>query len=202
MRKIFSVILVLSLSLFVFGCNKENTSGESVGKDHIFVEIVIKEYGKLKVELYPEKAPITVDNFVNLVKSGYYDNMPIHRVQPGFVIQSGNGKLTGKASVNTIKGEFKDNGVANDLAHTKGAISMARVGGQNDSASSQFFICAGDCRSSLDGKYAGFGYVVEGMDVVDKICALSPGQGRMGFIEDTGKMPVIESVRIIENGEG
>jgi len=201
MRKLLSVFLVFVLGFIMSGCSKSG-SESSMSAEHIFVEIVIKDYGRLKVELYPEKAPITVNNFVKLVNSGFYDNMPIHRVQAGFVIQAGNASLVNKPEADKIKGEFKENGVDNDLAHTKGAISMARAGGMNDSASSQFFICAGDCRKSLDGKYAGFGYVIEGMEVVDKICAISPGHADKGFIEDVSKMPVIESIKIIENGEG
>ena len=200
MRRILSVLLILSLCLALFGCSKP--ASETVKKDHIFAEMTIKDYGTIKLELYPEKAPVTVDNFVNLVNSGFYTNMPIHRIQKGFVVQAGDSQYTDKGSVSTIKGEFSDNGVTNDLAHTRGALSMARQSGNNDSASSQFFICIGDCRSSLDGKYACFGYVTEGMDIIDRMVALSAGTLDMGFIGDLSKMPVIESIKIIGNTEG
>jgi peptidyl-prolyl cis-trans isomerase B (cyclophilin B) len=181
------------------GCNSENSgSVTTASADHIKCEMKIKDYGIIKLELYPEKAPISVNNFVSLVKSGFYDGLKIHRVQPGFVIQGGDPSLVGKDNVASIKGEFSTNGIQNDLAHTRGALSMARKGNDNNSASSQFFICVGDCRASLDGKYAGFGYVTEGMDVVDKICALCPGQGNMGMLSNPDVMPVIEYIKIVE----
>ena len=194
-----SLCLIMSvILLFAFaGCGKKSDDA-SQPSGHIYAEMVVKDYGTIKMELYPESAPISVSNFVDLVNKGFYNGMKIHRVQPRFVIQAGKPEYSGQSAPANIKGEFSENGVTNNLSHTRGAVSMARVGGMPDSASSQFFICVADNRRSLDGKYACFGYVTEGMDVVDKICALSPGSGSKGFIEDEASMPVIESLKIIE----
>lgn len=127
---------------------------------------------KIKIELYPDKAPLTVANFEKLVKSGFYDGLTFHRVIPGFMIQGGDPEGTGMGgSKDRIKGEFRSNGVANDLKHTRGVISMARSMDPN-SASSQFFIMHDDA-PHLDGDYAAFGRVTEGMDVVDEIASVS-----------------------------
>lgn len=196
MRKIVGIILIIAMSVLCFGCsNKES-------QDPIKVEMTVREYGVITFELYPDKAPITVDNFVKLAESGFYDGMRIHRVQQNFVIQGGNPQLVGKSAVPTIKGEFAANGVKNDLEHMKGALSMARQGNDYNSASSQFFICSGDCRSSLDGKYACFGYVVSGMNVVDMINSKAASSAQMGMIENVADMPIIDSVKVIRNQEG
>ena len=123
---------------------------------------------KIKIELYPDIAPISCENFEKLVKSGFYDGLTFHRVIPGFMIQGGcqNGTGTGGPGW-TIKGEFASNGVKNDLKHTRGVLSMARSM-MPDSAASQFFIMHDDA-PHLDGQYAAFGKVVEGMEVVDEI---------------------------------
>ena len=130
------------------------------------------ENGKeIKIELYPDVAPATVENFVNLVKDGFYDGLIFHRVIPGFMIQGGCPQGTGMGGPgHTIKGEFAANGVKNDLRHTRGVLSMARSGNPN-SAGSQFFIMHADA-PHLDGQYAAFGKVIEGMDVVDEIAAV------------------------------
>lgn len=127
------------------------------------------ENGKeIKLELYPEKAPITVENFLELVKSGFYDGLIFHRVIKGFMIQGGDPEGTGYGGAEKkIKGEFRQNGVDNDIKHVRGIISMARSMDPN-SASSQFFIMHKDA-PHLDGSYAAFGKVVEGMDAVDEI---------------------------------
>lgn len=129
----------------------------------------VKNFGSIVIELYHEIAPITVANFLSLVDEGFYDGLTFHRIYAGFMIQGGdpNGDGTG-GSENKIKGEFSANGVKNDLSHTRGVVSMARSSSY-DSASSQFFICVDDASASLDGNYAAFGKVVEGMDTVDKI---------------------------------
>lgn len=132
------------------------------------VVIDIKGKGKIKIELDRSQAPITVDNFEKLVKEGFYDGLTFHRVIYGFVIQGGCPEGTGMGGPGyTIKGEFSSNGVPNSIPHDRGAISMARAA-DPDSAGSQFFICHGDARY-LDGQYAAFGHVVEGMEVVDEI---------------------------------
>ncbi len=123
---------------------------------------------KIKLELYPDIAPISCENFEKLVKSGFYDGLTFHRVIPGFMIQGGcpNGTGTGGPGW-TIKGEFAANGVKNNLKHTRGVLSMARSM-MPDSAGSQFFIMHEDA-PHLDGQYAAFGKVVEGIEVVDEI---------------------------------
>lgn len=127
---------------------------------------------KIKVELYPDKAPISCENFEKLVKNGFYNGLTFHRVIPGFMIQGGcpSGDGTGGPGW-TIKGEFASNGVKNDLKHTRGILSMARAMNP-DSAGSQFFIMHEDA-PHLDGEYAAFGKVVEGMDVVDEIAEVN-----------------------------
>ena len=134
------------------------------------VKIEMENGGVIKIELYPETAPITVANFEKLVKEGFYDGVIFHRVIPGFMIQGGDPLGEGYGgSDEKIKGEFASNGVKNDLKHTRGVISMARPMDKN-SASSQFFIMHADA-PHLDGEYAAFGKVVEGMDVVDEIAS-------------------------------
>ena len=136
------------------------------------VVIEMENGAKIELELYPEAAPKTVANFLKLVGEGFYDGLIFHRVIAGFMIQGGDPTGTGcGGSGENIKGEFANNGVANNLYHVRGVISMARVGGMNDSASSQFFIVHqyNDSTKSLNGDYATFGYVLAGMDVVDAI---------------------------------
>ncbi|MGN0674339.1 MAG: peptidylprolyl isomerase [Oscillospiraceae bacterium] len=134
------------------------------------VVIEMENGKKIKLELYPETAPITVENFEKLVKQGFYDGLIFHRVIEGFMIQGGCPEGTGMGGPGYhIKGEFASNGIKNDLKHTRGVISMARSM-MKDSAGSQFFIMHMDA-PHLDGEYAAFGKVVEGMDVVDEIAS-------------------------------
>lgn len=161
-----------------------------------YADIEIENYGTITVYLDGDAAPITVNNFVELAKSGFYDGLTFHRIMEGFMMQGGdpNGNGTG-GSENTIVGEFTDNGYANFLSHTRGTISMARSSAYN-SASSQFFIVHEDS-TFLDGKYAAFGYVTEGMDVVDKVCADAvPIDGNGLILSD--EQPVITSITIRE----
>lgn len=140
------------------------------------VVIEMENGKKIKLELYPETAPITVKNFEKLVSEGFYDGLIFHRVINGFMIQGGDPEGTGMGgSKEKIKGEFASNGVKNDLKHTRGVISMARSM-MKDSASSQFFIMHQDA-PHLDGDYAAFGKVIEGMDVVDEIAECETGWG-------------------------
>ena len=135
------------------------------------VQIEMQDGGIIKIQLYPAVAPITCANFEKLVKEGFYDGLIFHRVINGFMIQGGDPTGTGMGgSKDTIKGEFKSNGVTNNLSHTRGTISMARTN-VKDSASSQFFICHEDS-TFLDGEYAAFGCVTDGMDVVDRIAGV------------------------------
>lgn len=130
------------------------------------------ENGKtIKLELYPETAPLTVENFITLVKKGFYDGLIFHRVIPGFMLQGGCPEGSGMGGPgHSIKGEFDRNGVKNPVKHTRGVISMARSS-HPDSAGSQFFIMHGDA-PHLDGQYAAFGKVVEGIEVVDEIASV------------------------------
>ncbi len=135
------------------------------------VQIKMADGGIIKVKLAPETAPITVANFEKLVGEGFYNGLIFHRVIAGFMIQGGDPTGTGMGgSPDNIKGEFAMNGVKNDLSHKRGVISMARTQ-VPDSASSQFFICHADA-TFLDGQYAAFGWVTEGMDVVDRIAGV------------------------------
>ncbi len=132
------------------------------------IELKIKDFGVIKLELNADAAPITVANFKKLVGEGFYDGLTFHRVINGFMIQGGDPWGNGMGgSDRQIKGEFAINGVNNPIRHEKGVISMARSQ-DPDSASSQFFICQADC-TFLDGQYAAFGYVTDGIDVVDAV---------------------------------
>ena len=208
MKKLLAVCLAALLVLSLAGCGKTSVVGitttskapaaneESQGVGTHHAEIDIQDYGTITVELDGDAAPITVQNFMDLANDGFYDGLTFHRIIAGFMMQGGdpNGNGTG-GSENTIKGEFSSNGVENTLSHTRGAISMARS--QNpDSASSQFFICHADS-AFLDGQYACFGYVTEGMDVVDAVCeAAQPTDGNGTIPAD--QQPVITAIRVID----
>lgn len=186
MKKLTALILVLALSLPLFvSCGEEKMgtgaceyleSRDTTGRDIKYVEMCVENYGKLVILLDATTAPVTVANFISLVESGFYNGLTFHRIIKDFMIQGGDPKGDGTGgSAKEIKGEFAANGHLNDIQHYAGVISMARSGGDEsnnfgyDSASSQFFICNADARASLDGKYAAFGYVVEGMSVIEEI---------------------------------
>ena len=172
----------------------EDENQEETG-EIIYADIDVQDYGVITVRLDSAAAPITVANFVNLAESGFYDGLTFHRIIDGFMMQGGDptGNGTGGSGTN-IKGEFSLNGWDNPLSHTRGAISMARAD-DYDSASSQFFICQEDCSIDLDGKYACFGYVTEGMEIVDEICAGAQPIDENGSIIDS-EQPVITSIVI------
>lgn len=133
------------------------------------VAMYIEKYGSIIMELYPAIAPNTVNNFIYLVRSGFYDNNTVHRLAPGFVLQGGDPDGTGSGGPGySIKGEFNNNGFENNLKHEKGVVSMARASYSMDSAGSQFFIMLG-VASSLDGDYAAFGKVIDGFDIIEEI---------------------------------
>ena len=157
--------------------------------------IDVKDYGTITVELDQSAAPITCANFVELANSGFYNGLTFHRIIEGFMMQGGdpNGDGTG-GSDNNIVGEFTNNGYENTLSHTRGAISMARSSDYN-SASSQFFIVQEDS-TNLDGDYAVFGYVTQGMDVVDAICEAAQPTDDNGTISAEDQ-PVITSITIL-----
>jgi len=169
---------------------------EGIGKHH--AEITMKDLGVIKVELDGDAAPITVQNFIDLANSGFYNGLTIHRVDNGFMMQGGdpNGDGNGGAD-KTITGEFSANGIENNLSHTRGAISMARNSIDMDSASSQFFIVHQDSLF-LDGQYACFGYVTEGMEIVDQICENTPVLDEKMCMVAPENQPIIESIKITD----
>ena len=155
--------------------------------------MVIKDYGTVKLELDANEAPITVENFLKLASEGFYDGVPFHRLDKDFVLQGGDPDGDGiGGSDTTIKGEFASNGVENSISHERGVISMARSG-DPDSASSQFFICLEDS-SFLDGNYAAFGRVTEGMDVIDAVRDNTPESNSI----PKQYQPVIETITVID----
>lgn len=216
MKKIIATLLLLA-SVFTFvSCGKDDTT---------YVEICFEKYGSCVIALDRDSAPKTVDNFLDLVNRGFYDGLKIHRVIPDFMIQGGdpNGDGTGgytnpDGTKREIYGEFASNGFTkNKRSHVRGTISMAR-GTEPNSASSQFFICNGDARSSLDGSYAAFGYTVEGLSVIDRITAeVFPKTAAAeyyntdnhimwqrlgdGVIVSEADKPVIKYIKVLENYE-
>lgn len=170
---VFTVAIVLALT---------------AGKTY-YADIEIQDYGTITLELDREAAPITVDNFVELAKSGYYEGATFHRIMEGFMMQGG----IGDGSAKEIKGEFAQNGWDNPISHTRGTISMARTNDPN-SASSQFFIVHKDS-IFLDGRYAAFGVVTKGIEVVDAVCEASSPTDDNGTIP-ASEQPIITSVTI------
>lgn len=194
MKKWIALFTALMLVACLFaGCKDEESA--SGGKHH--VEIDVKDYGTITLELDADAAPITVENFLKLANEGFYNGLTFHRIMSGFMMQGGDPEGTGfGGSDETIKGEFSANGVENPLSHTRGAISMARNGLSMDSASLQFFIVHQDS-TFLDGQYACFGYVTDGMDVVDAICKDARPTDDNGTIP-AAEQPVITEVRVID----
>ena len=166
-----------------------------------YVKFTVKDHGEFVIRLRADIAPITVENFQGLVSDGFYDGLTFHRVMKGFMIQGGdpNGDGTG-GSGTSIKGEYAVNGVRNDLSHIAGVISMARRGDPYyDSATSQFFICNADASGSLDRKYAGFGYVVAGLEVVLMVSDVEVKYNAYGTERSVPVEPVvIEKVCFVE----
>lgn len=205
-RKIGMIAAVLLAILVMTGCQKtEDTSTKSETQEESsknllsgihHAEIQVKEYGTITVELDADAAPVTVTNFVNLAKDGFYDGLTFHRIMDGFMIQGGdpNGDGTGGAD-ETIKGEFSSNGVENEISHTRGTISMARAQ-DPDSASSQFFIVHEDS-TFLDGEYAAFGHVTSGIEIVDQICKDVPAEDDNGTVKAENQ-PVIEKITVTD----
>ncbi|MBQ3021134.1 MAG: peptidylprolyl isomerase [Bacilli bacterium] len=184
------IVIVLVILFFVVGILVSDNSNKRV-------EISIKDYGKMVVELYRNAAPITVDNFLNLVNSEFYNNLTMHRIIDGFMIQGGDPDADGTGgSSKKIKGEFSSNGVNNNLSHVRGVISMARSNDPN-SASSQFFIMHKD-NTSLDGNYAAFGKVINGIEVVDKIVDAVSDLGDDNGLIPKENQPIIEYIKVIE----
>ena len=148
---------------------KENETELKYNKETPVVAMYIENYGSVVMELYPNIAPNTVNNFISLVKSGFYDNNTMHRLMPGFVLQGGDPNGFGSGGPGyTINGEFTSNGFENNLSHKKWIVSMARTSGDPNSAGSQFFICLDDA-VSLDGDYAAFGKIIDGFETIKSI---------------------------------
>lgn len=212
MKRRLSVFFTVILSaVLLTGCGSKNTEGDTgssastgssnsstseEGANLHHVEIKVKDYGTIKVELDEDEAPITVENFVKLAGEGFYDGLTFHRIIDGFMIQGGDplGNGTG-GSDDSIKGEFSSNRVENNISHVRGTISMARSQAK-DSASSQFFIVQKDS-PHLDGDYAGFGSVTEGMEIVDQICKDVQVEDSNGTVLAENQ-PVIETITVID----
>ena len=213
LKKLKWSILSIGMIFSMIGCSNVSTSEEGTELDVKVeeelepeetdplsglhqVEIVVKDFGSIIVELDADVAPITVTNFMKLVEEGFYDGLTFHRVISGFMIQGGDpdGNGTG-GSGTSITGEFSMNTIKNDISHTRGVISMARSANMN-SASSQFFIMHQDA-TQLDGQYAAFGHVTEGMEIVDQICELTKVQDYNGTVDPVDQ-PIIEKITIIE----
>lgn len=205
-KKAVSLILILSLlTLTLASCKKdslrkydEDTSTEE--KDVYYVAMSIKYYGIIIVKLDAKAAPITVKNFVKLVREDFYDGLTFHRVIDGFMIQGGDPDANGTGgSDEEIYGEFLLNGYNNPIKHERGVISMARSNNPN-SASSQFFICNANSENvyGLDGSYAAFGHVIEGMEVVDEITSYSlQFVGANGMIKNKKDQAIISEMKVI-----
>ncbi len=188
MKRIWPLLMAL---LLLTGCG----SGKYASGLH-HAQIDVKDYGTIVLELDGDTAPISVANFCALAEDGFYDGLTFHRVIPGFMIQGGDPKGDGSGgSKKTIAGEFSANGVDNPISHVRGTVSMARSQDFN-SASSQFFIVHEDS-PSLDGQYAAFGHVTQGMDVVDAICESTPVEDGNGTVA-WWNQPVISQIRILD----
>ena len=203
MKKLFAVVMTVAMVFAMTACGgnqaTSNTGGSSVDANipgtytpelldettTYYADIDIADYGKITVKLNQAEAPVSCANFVALAEDGFYNGITFHRIMAGFMMQGGDPEGTGMGgSENNIVGEFAQNGYENNISHKRGVISMARANDPN-SASSQFFICHADSEF-LDGAYAAFGEVTEGLDVVDAVCnAAQP-------IDDNGTIPAEE----------
>ena len=190
------IILVIIVSCLISNDKEKIEEVEIMSGKHNVV-INVQNYGEIYLELDADIAPITVTNFIYLANKKFYDGLTFHRIMKGFMIQGGDplGNGTG-GSETKIKGEFASNGVENSISHVRGVISMARAAGDNDSASSQFFIVHEDS-TFLDGDYAAFGHVTKGMEVVDKIAEDAKPIDNNGTIESS-EQPVIESIKVLD----
>lgn len=197
MRRIrfYAIIGVMLMSLSFGGCKSEKKYDQNRFKNvkHPIATIVVKDYGTMKVELYPDVAPDSVCNFVTLANSGFYDGLTFHRVIAGFMIQGGDPEGTGGPGY-CIRGEFAQNGISNSISHEVGVLSMARRSYPYDSAGSQFFICTADA-TYLDGSYAAFGKTIEGLATALTIANVQT-DSRDKPLTDV----IIESIRVDTDG--
>ena len=205
MKRTICILLALAMIFALCACGKKQEAApaaaaaeqaEGTFQTVCHAEITVRDYGVIKLELDEGSAPITVANFIKLAQAGFYDGLTFHRIMDGFMIQGGDplGNGTG-GSDEKIKGEFKQNGVDNPIRHIKGVISMARAQDPN-SASSQFFITVAD-DTFLDGAYAAFGRVTEGLEVAEQIAKDAKPVDNNGTIP-ADQQPVIESIVITD----
>lgn len=201
MKKIISLLICAVLFCLCFsGCGEKPEETPVDTTQHTKVKVTMEDGGEFIIELYPEYAPETCRNFIKLVNEGFYDGLTFHRIVDGFMAQGGSSDGQGyEGSDETIHGEFAINGFdKNTLSHTRGVISMGRTNDFN-SASSQFFICySDDYVSSLDGRYAGFGKVIEGMEVVDSFTEVQLTYNSRGELAVPVDPIVIKSMTIIK----
>lgn len=203
--KLKRLLLLLFISVSLFGCasnsNLEDDKNDTDVKTEYlsgkyYVEMDIKDYGVIDLELDADIAPITVTNFIDLVNKKFYDGLTFHRIIKNFMVQGGDPEGTGMGgSDTTIKGEFLNNGVKNSISHKRGVISMARSNISYNSASSQFFIMHKDS-PELDGQYAAFGHVISGIEVVDKLVEVKVEDNNGTVLKEN--QPVITSIRVID----
>jgi len=215
---IITVIIIAGVTIYIIAnknndtvtTSKENENNQKIEEEKEMnnepieylsgkhnVEIEVKDLGVIALELDADIAPITVTNFIKLVKQGFYNGLTFHRIIDGFMIQGGDPLGNGMGgSSEKIKGEFIANGVANSISHVRGVISMARAGYSYDSASSQFFIVHEDSLF-LDGQYASFGKVTSGMEIVDKIAENTQVEDSNGTVLKENQ-PIIKEIRVVE----
>ena len=193
LRKIISFALAAAIGVCTVSCGESGSSSSSQAKSGFEKE------GKFVIALYPEYAPISCENFEKLVNDGFYEGTYFHRIVEGFMAQGGVG-VDGKTS-DTIKGEFSQNGVENKLSFKRGVVGVSR-GEANDSGSSSFFICYADKSSALDGRYAAFGEVVEGMEVIDEFLKCERTQNQMGETATPIYPITIKKAVMLETKEG
>lgn len=198
-KRVALILMAILTSLSLVACGSEKNSSNDnetkTTKANPTASIVVKDYGTIELELYPEIAPNTVNNFISLANSGFYDGLTFHRIIDGFMIQGGDPEGNGTGGPGySIAGEFSSNGYTeNDLKHTDGVLSMARARSK-DSAGSQFFIMVGDY-NNLDGEYAAFGKVISGLDIVKSISKVTTDNN-----DKPKKEVVIESITVDTKG--
>lgn len=203
--KLKRLLLLLFISVSLFGCASNSNLADDKNDTDVkteylsgkyYVEMDIKDYGVIDLELDADIAPITVTNFIDLVNKKFYDGLTFHRIIKNFMVQGGDPEGTGMGgSGTTIKGEFLNNGVKNSISHKRGVISMARSNVSYNSASSQFFIMHKDS-PELDGQYAAFGHVISGIEVVDKLVEVKVEDNNGTVLKEN--QPVITSIRVID----
>ena len=201
----YELLLLLFISVSLFGCASNSNLADDKNDTDVkteylsvkyYVEMDIKDYGVIDLELDADIAPITVTNFIDLVNKKFYDGLTFHRIIKNFMVQGGDPEGTGMGgSGTTIKGEFLNNGVKNSISHKRGVISMARSNISYNSASSQFFIMHKDS-PELDGQYAAFGHVISGIEVVDKLVEVKVEDNNGTVLKEN--QPVITSIRVID----